>query len=494
MKLNKSVFANLFIVLIALLSFFTFSENFFPLLNSDMAVNILMTPSFSFPHDIYFWGQDRSGNLIPMLAHGLYLITGWQPVLLVSMVHYLLLAAGFWALCRFVKSSYGRVVIALLWFFPPWHFIEFLLILYGIQVSCVLIALNFLDRSMHTSVRWKCLAWLSSACFIFILSTWVSDMALISAAALVFMAVLYFMGTQNIPDKKISWRGARVPAMLILAWAIAGFLLLHFAKSVSTPVQVYNEGFLATPSSMIRTLNTVLDSVYRVLVFSSESIVESLFAWGLVISLTLLVFSGKSKMKPWLSVSENPWFWFFFLEAVITLAAVLSSRWVASNDAARRYFTTFFMSAWISLILWFENLPESNWKKSLKVLFAVVIITGSLSGSVRFWYPEIKPSRIRVLSSLRSMGDIGIIAEYWNSYLSASPDPIHIKATPHDKDYVRNRELVKEVFDQPKLYLIKDGWLETFPDSLVQFGCVLKRKGPAIHIADAWLNRYEVVR
>ena len=59
MKSQAGIWINAGIILIILLSFFTFSENFYPLLNSDMAVNILMTPAFSLPHDIYFWGQDR---------------------------------------------------------------------------------------------------------------------------------------------------------------------------------------------------------------------------------------------------------------------------------------------------------------------------------------------------------------------------------------------------------------------------------------------------
>ena len=92
------------------------------------------------------------------------------------------------------------------------------------------------------------------------------------------------------------------------------------------------------------------------------------------------------------------------------------------------------------------------------------------------------------------MGNIGIIAEYWNAYMTASPDPLHIKVTAHDKDYVRNPDLVNEVFGQPKIYLIKDGWLESFPDTLVQFGRTLKKQGRSFHLADAWLNRYTVVR
>ena len=482
------------IFLIILLSFFTFSENFFPLLTSDMAVNILMTPSFSLPHDIYFWGQDRSGNLIPFITHYLYTFTGWAPVFLVSIVHYLVLTAGFLALTRFVKSGYGRICLALIWFFPPWHFLEFLLILYGIQASCVLLALNFLDRSFGTKVQWKCLAWLSSSCLMFIVAVWVSDMALISLFALLLLGSLYYLLTFRDPVKLVVRRGLLVPAFIVAFWLVAGYLLLHYAKSVSTPVQIYNKGFLADPVSLVSTVKIVYNSVIGVFLFASESSIESVYSWVLLLSIPLMWISKNKHQMTRLKITENPWFYFFLFEAILTLAAVIFSSWVAANGAGRRYFTTFFISAWISLIIWLENAPKNKWKTKMKIILAIVVVIGSLSGCVRFYYPQIKPSRIRILSAMRSMGDIGIIAEYWNSYLTASPDPVHIKATPHDKDYVRNPELATEVFLQSRIYLIKDGWLESFPDSIVQFGRVLKKRGNSIHLADSWLNRYEVVK
>ena len=78
--------------------------------------------------------------------------------------------------------------------------------------------------------------------------------------------------------------------------------------------------------------------------------------------------------------------------------------------------------------------------------------------------------------------------------MSGSSDPVHIKTTPHEKDYVRNPDLVEEVLKQPKIYLIKDGWLDSFPDTIVQFRKTLRKKGACIHIADAWLNRYEIIK
>jgi hypothetical protein len=122
----------------------------------------------------------------------------------------------------------------------------------------------------------------------------------------------------------------------------------------------------------------------------------------------------------------------------------------------------------------------------------VIILTGAISSCYKFYYPKHIPSRIKVLSEFQSLGNIGLIAEYWNAYLTATPDPIHIKATPHDKDYVRNFKLAEEVFTQPRIYVIKDMWMDTFSDTLHQFGRILVRKGDAFYIGQCWVNRYEI--
>jgi len=494
MKNTAGIYVKPGILLIILLSFFTFSENFYPLLNSDMAVNILMTVSFSLPHDIYFWGQDRAGNLIPMIGHCLYMLTGWKPVILVSIVHYLILIAGFWALTRFVKTGYGRMVLALVWFFPPLHFLDFLLLVYGVQASCVLLSLNFLDRARCVHDKWKGLAWLSAACMMFIITIWVSELAVVSILTLLITGTMYYRAARKAAARPVSLRGNLTIVFCIVFWAAAGYLFLHYAKMVSLPVKYYNVSSPADVTSFLTNLNIVLDSVFRVFVFSSESSIESVFAWMIFLSLLFLVFSKKQGHRTRPGIIDNPWFYFFLTETILTLITVLTSSWVAANGAGRRYFTTFYMSAFISLVLWLENLSAGRWKNQLLFAFAFTVIIGSVSGSLKYYYPEVKPSRIRVISALRYMGNIGIIAEYWNAYLSASPDPAHIKATPHDKEYVRNFELAREVMEQPRIYIIREGMFRSFPDTVMQFGRTLKKKGPSFHLANSWFNRYEVIK
>ena len=121
-----------------------------------------------------------------------------------------------------------------------------------------------------------------------------------------------------------------------------------------------------------------------------------------------------------------------------------------------------------------------------------MVLTGAISSVYKFYYPKHVPSRIKVLSEFQSLGNIGLISEYWNSYLSATPDPVSIKATPHDKDYVRNFQLAEEVFHQPRIFIIKDMWMDSFPDTIHQFGRTLVRKGDKIYIGQCWINQYEI--
>jgi hypothetical protein len=69
MHLTRKTYYYFIIGIIILLSFSFYSSNFYPLLSSDDALNILMAHYYHLPHDIYCWGQDRGGTLIPLEEH-----------------------------------------------------------------------------------------------------------------------------------------------------------------------------------------------------------------------------------------------------------------------------------------------------------------------------------------------------------------------------------------------------------------------------------------
>ena len=70
MKMNK---IHLILLLPAwVIFYFTYGAVHFQGLSSDHAIHILMADGFSFPHDLYYWGQDRLGSIIPIVGWFFY--------------------------------------------------------------------------------------------------------------------------------------------------------------------------------------------------------------------------------------------------------------------------------------------------------------------------------------------------------------------------------------------------------------------------------------
>lgn len=97
---------------------------------------------------------------------------------------------------------------------------------------------------------------------------------------------------------------------------------------------------------------------------------------------------------------------------------------------------------------------------------------------------------VDVVDDFKQLGEIGIIADFWNSYIISCPDPELIIATPHDQSGVRNQKIVEMVFERKNIYVIKDMWMKTFPDTLEQFGHVLLKDGNQFRLGRCYVCKY----
>lgn len=86
------------------ISFLVSSLPFYPFLNSDIAIQVLQAGSFQFPDDLYFWGQDRLGSIVPLLAHLIYLVTPLDALWPTAIGKWLMLLAGFVLATYWIKS------------------------------------------------------------------------------------------------------------------------------------------------------------------------------------------------------------------------------------------------------------------------------------------------------------------------------------------------------------------------------------------------------
>jgi hypothetical protein len=195
-----------------------------------------------------------------------------------------------------------------------------------------------------------------------------------------------------------------------------------------------------------------------------------------------------------LSHEQKPWLRWLVLDFGGILGVIFLSHWVLINQMGRWYFVGTYITAAMIVLILLENITLSGTKRKAVLAFTwITVLTGSVSTvyNMRFVTAGSFRSTADLSSEFKRLGHPGIIAEFWNAYRSSCAYPDIIKATPHDQSNVRSQQIVDEVFAQPKLYVIRDMWMESFPDTLKQFGFTLVRKGRPFFLGGCNICEYK---
>jgi len=473
-------------------SFYLFSSIRYPLLNSDNAVTVLMTHYFKFPNDLYFWGQDRLGSLIPLIGQIPNKLFGISPILSESITHYLILLAGFLAFSTFIRSKFYKVIFGFIWFFPPMHLIDVTQFAFGIHYSLIAIVCYLIDKlnkenSYDNPIRYYSILTLCS--LLLIVAVWVSDMAMVSAGLLIGISIYYFIKNKN----QVNSRNRNSFIIFSLFGSVVGYLFISYAKSLSTMQNSYST--FGEIDMIMKSCSVFLTTITNFLLFNTNEPVTSIytyFAFTLIIATFFVIRNFK------LTENSRKWILYFIIESVVLFCIIMASKWTFLNNVPRRYFTCTYITLSFALILVLDNLAlDAKQKQFFRTFTLITVLIGILSSIHYLKYVEPKSlvPMAKVLEDFQSLGKIGIISEYWNSYVTSCINPELIKATPHDQTYaVRSMEIVEEVFAQPNIYVIKDMWMDNFPDSLWQFNRTLIKAGDEFKMGDCFVCKYNLVK
>ena len=476
--------------LIFLLSFRFYSSLFYPILNSDNGITILMIHYFKLPHDLYFWGQDRMGSMIPLLGQVFFKIFNLSAVTSESITHYLILLAGFFAFSSFLKSWFSKIVFAVIWFFPPFRLIDVTQQYTGIEYSLIAVSCYLMDWYHKKVVKLNLFSrhsLLLSIAVLMIASIWVSDMAMVTV--FLWVAVqLYFYLREN----KFSFSVfKKIEFYYALLGAAVGYLFISYAKGISN---------IRTNYTTFSDLNTITEtfyifwqSIFELLTFKANEPFTSVYSYLVIIVLVLVLSQFKGIKNLGIRDIKNKWILFFLLDAVVLFGIIMVSKWTVLNDVPRRYFTCTYISFSFALLLIIENLDvKGMFINTIRPILLVAVFIGG-AGSIyhmKYIWPQTLKPKVEIVGEFQQLGEIGIIGDYWNSYIISSTNPGMIKATPHDKTAVRNYSLMEEVFQQENIYIIRDMWFESFPDTMVQFNRVLLKDGQEFRMGDCNVCKY----
>lgn len=202
------------------------------------------------------------------------------------------------------------------------------------------------------------------------------------------------------------------------------------------------------------------------------------------------------KKKLFVQILSNKWIVFFAVDCIVVFIALLLSSWVLANGLGRRYFVATYISLSMVVLLVLDNMDLNYNITSLRWSLLLLVIVGAVSPiySMKTNSPKSLKPMTDVVGEFKQLGEIGVIAEFWNSYIISCPDPERIKATPNEQSGVRNQEIVDMVFEKENIYVVKDMWMKTFPDTLEQFGYVLLKKGNPFRLGGCDVCKYDKVK
>ena len=474
------------VAFIILSSFFLYSLAYNPLVTSDDALNVLMAYDYQIPPDFYCWGQDRGGTIIPLISQFFIHVLNLSPILSVSLSNYLLLTLGFIGFSKLFKQPFTLIIFAVLWFFPYERFINILSFPIGMSYSLIGFSIYFLDRLLHKkdlnnfSKHFHLLV----AIGLWGLAIWTSDLAFFTVLLLAFTVLFYSMNQkiEHFPKKLFSLYTS-------LGIAAVTFLILKlktYATGITENFQQFN-----TAEQIGQSIRIVLLDCINVLSFHEDNFLISLGAWIILLILILLLGILVLYYKSIFSL-KNPWKLFLISDFFAVLVIIFLAHWVLLNNMGRWYFVAPYISGLLLGLFLLDSYVEKMGKSLKAICVFCVIILGvtPIYTSLRANNWQYTSMRSKILE-LNKLGKIGIIGDYWDAYRCSIANPENIKSTPHESEDIKNTARILEVFRQPKIYVSRDMWFDTFPDSMQQFGVMLYKYSDEFFLGGSNLCAYK---
>jgi hypothetical protein len=247
-------------------------------------------------------------------------------------------------------------------------------------------------------------------------------------------------------------------------------------------------------NDIIKAISILFYAYLSVLLFTTKEYLVSIYSWSVLLFLICLVFF-LVKTSAWKIIIKDKWIMFFLLDFIAFYGIYLFSRWVLLNGMGRWYYVANYISLSIAVLLIIDRLKAVKVIKYFRFALICIVIIGAISPIYTMYNSnptKLKPKE-KVVAEFETLGNVTIIAEWWNAYISSVSNPDKIKAIPHQNDwgYTRNIALVNQAMQRDTIYLNRDMWMNSFPDTINEFGYTLKKDGKEFILGDSHLCKYK---
>ncbi|MGZ3862619.1 MAG: hypothetical protein ACXVPN_02100 [Bacteroidia bacterium] len=456
-----------------------------------------MANSFSIPEDLYFWHQDRLGSLLPMLASFIVSVFPIESIYAVTIVLYGMLYGIWYFLSSFLREVYGKILLLVIVFIPFPVFFEQVYVghPYCSQFFLMTLSIFLFEKTKSLHKPWLSFASLTGFGLTLFLSIWVSEASVLFIFSFFVMLIISHLRVSSsakglVITTEINFKNAVRFLAPVITSLIIVILFIKWAKSYTHHNAGYDKFFVewdVFSKAFITFVDLFLDTVH----FRDSSVFISVH--NILVTIMVLIMAGVTfyniqKQKFRFNFITGV----FFLNAFLSFFFLLASNWVHLMDYSYRYFTYSYFSLAVSLVFYGVGINYGPVKKVYLGLYTLALCAMSYGSYALCANPTGagKELSAKQLQKLDSLGECGIIGDFWYSYVLGVNHSKMILTSPHEKSHVRSYKPLYSLFQKPHIYLVKNLWFDSFPDTISEFGYLLTKAKPPFNIGDLTFCEY----
>ncbi len=427
-----------------------------------------MIEDFDFMHDWYYWGQNRLGSFLPFVGVLFYSL-GFSAFNAAGIAQLLIILTSSFLLWKLIQEPIvflAGLCILLFPIYPFWmqltpghpYLAQFLFLLATLWV--------FYSSEIKISLK--------AALFPFFmgLAIWSSELSVV------------ILGPLLIVHYKMVPRLFKQYGILIIA-AVSSALSLSFLLFAKNHAKEKIEGYheiLASSEQIVASFQKHAMELGGLFMGETNKPLNQTLLYAILILFVLfliLAVRDFSRLQPLTRV--------LFLTGLLSYVLIHLTGWNAKMGMPFRYFTLSWFFFALSLVFMLRDLVRPSWiKYSLSLGLVMLIAFASIQFNDRFETGT--EDRIRRLEALeliqeinaapQSESRIAIIGSYWNTHL---PDALSSKIVglPRKGDQIRNFKLIDLARECESFILIRNEWMDHFPDEIEQWDISLVKDGEA---------------
>ncbi len=486
------------VLFVVCFSFLYYAPCNYALYNSDHAIHVLMAADFQLPRDLYYWGQDRLGSLLPMCAHWLGYILPIHPLYLCSIVQYLFLGTGFLILSSFLQNRPLKIALCALIFLPVNEYNGLILIghPYASQLFAGSLFAFFLVRlrrhilmqeinDSHAFIKATVLG--LGAVLFFLLGIWASEFS----AVLAVLPLFYLAFDKELRDRilkqlRSAWFLLSA-GLSVLAPGGAVVLYKWMKGSALVTDDIYQKQFIDNGADLAKNFGFFMERLKTTLLFRDPFPFENLFNWTLlVLGFTMIAafFLKKRMQRPGLARQIN----FLLLMSILSCIALFFSTWNLRSSFCPRYFIPVYVTFCFALFLFLDG---GAFKKIVAAVVSVYFVLNGLAYCYNNVISKKLPGPFEAYAEFNKLPEGTLIGDYWDVYRINSI-ALHLKSIPYETQTVRNLEFREDVLKNRTFYFL-DKW--PWPpgglrDTIIEYRYFFKNSGVKYQCAGTEVRAY----